>query len=152
MTTPATQPSASTDAFALARALMDHARWQWCVGMRARVLVGPVRGSWLVVHADAERVALLSAGQWQPGQLLPDLSDDATVGVLFGWLVRESKTEVRLERTQHGWSADRSIEACDSREDWIVVEGYEQATPGQAVAWALLNVWDSHEEASRCES
>jgi hypothetical protein len=81
----------------LARKLVAHERWEWKVGMLATGSSGGMDGSirlwWPVTRHKGERgpIGIHSGGNTWPismhGPYLPDLTDDATAGVLLGmWL------------------------------------------------------------------
>jgi len=128
----------------LARRLAAHPRFEWCAGMLA--LENPSSGHWQpgdyvwrIVTGAPDVMALLSEGDvheapYMPSSFLeavPDLTDDATGGVLLGML-------------GPGCSVLRDKRRAGQSDEWTVASGPgggSGATLAEACARALLAEW-----------
>lgn len=118
---------------ALARELAAHPRWAWRAGMRAsgmgygsRTLSGT---HWI---RTTERLA--APGMPHLDHAVPDLTDDATAGVLLGMLTEAAGWNSESPyRAGGAWSI--FVDGSDGR------EGYRGSTLAVAAARALLAVW-----------
>lgn len=121
-----------SDAMDVARRAVACRRWRWMSGMLSvmpGVDVGRVLlvGDWVHVSWDSELPAALCG----PGEILPDLTDPATLGCLLA-LVREAWNDPRL-RTEHDSTYGDSY-------GWRVMGGDDDEKSSRCIteAWALV--------------
>lgn len=133
------------DQLELARRLVAHERWEWKAGMLAHS-DGLAAAGYHNIRAkgdqeDEENFSGWHGGSWGADDfgMAPDLTDDATGGVLLG-VLRADAHDVRME-----WDSDYGI---NDRDGWsLTFDGrvLVQFAPAmaEAAARALLAVWDA---------
>lgn len=145
----------------LARRLAASPKWRWRGGMRmADATTGAARvfGSGSRIWSDQQVGTFPNADPftgepmrgtttWPPAGTVPDLADPATAGCLIA-LLREVTENFDLEPEPEvadgqGWCCS----VCDG-DVWIPHDG---ATMGEAVARALLAVWDDEDSGGDVE-
>ncbi len=145
-----TEPVSKADELPTAQKLAQHPRWEWQRRMRAvgvdgrrYEIVMRLRGGAFVAHPiGRDGTGNLRSVTVEPGDIVPDLADDATAGIVLGmvraWAGEQDDGDVMTEWSQG--DDDWRVDARRFDPDYIQHAGFGP-TLGDAAGACLLACW-----------